>query len=105
MVPESPPPTDNIHHGKGNEKSVQNTSTKPMTLITNLKLSQKKSPSQQQNMESNTSTTTPVTLKTPFHVDKIQKVLTSIRNRSRSQLQSYSTTTELPPRLHSNSAR
>ena len=73
MVPESPPPTDNIHHGKGNEKSVQNTSTKPMTLITNLKLSQKKSPSQQQNMESNTSTTTPVTLKTPFHVDKNTK--------------------------------
>ena len=89
-VPETSPPTDNIHHDKGNEMSVKNMTTKPTTQIPNLKLSQKKSPPQQQNTESDTNTTTYVTLKILFYMGE---VLTPIRERSISQMQSCSTTT------------
>ena len=45
-VPKPPLPIDNIHHDKENEKYVQTMKTKPTTTIFNLKLAQKKSPSQ-----------------------------------------------------------
>ena len=65
-TPEPPPSIDNIHNDEGNKKIAQKTitvSTNPKPIT---KLSQKKSPPQQQNSESDTRTTTPTTLKTPF---------------------------------------
>ena len=64
-APEPPPPIDNIHNDEGNKKIAQKTvtvSTNPNPIT---KLSQKKSPPQQKNAESETRTTTPTTLKTP----------------------------------------
>ena len=65
-VPESPPPSDSTHNDEGNKEIIQKTTTVLTTPTPNIKLSQKKSTTQQQNAENDTRTTTPMTLKTPF---------------------------------------
>ena len=65
-VPESPPPRDNVLNDEGNKKTAQEMTTVSTTPDSNTKLSQKKSPPQQKNTESDTRPTTPTTLKTLF---------------------------------------
>ena len=104
-VPEPPPPSDNIHYDEGNKKSVQKTTITLTTPTPNTKLSQKNQLHNNKNTKSDTCIKTSVTLETPFPVDDNTKVLTSPRERSRSQTQLKLITIELLPQLHSNSTR